>query len=478
MSTDKLTQRYKAVQKILIAHKQSHLLRFWDQLDSLGRDSLLEQIEALDFAQLELLISSHVLAKPDKIVPANIAPAPFFPRKPSPDQQDFYKRAHQLGSEAISQGKVALLTVAGGQGTRLGLEGPKGAFCISPVRNKSLFQLFAESLLANQHRYQRQISWYIMTSPTNDHQIRDFFKQHEYFGLAGESVCFFTQGTLPAFDFDGKLLLAAKDSLALSPNGHGGTLLALRSSGCLDKLVQDSVQYLSYIQVDNPLVSVLDPMFIGLHIADDSEISSKSLPKVDNLERVGNFCASDGKVMVIEYSDLPSDLAHAHNPDGSRTFNAASIAVHVINVDFIGRLTEGGSSLLPYHRAEKRVAYVDAEGLHIEPADPNAVKLEMFIFDALTLASKSIIFETDRAEEFSPVKNAMGSDSPRTCRRDMIRRAARWLRLAGIELPHNPQGEPACTLEISPLFALDAEEFLAKNPQLEPIKMGDKVYLE
>ena len=477
MPFSKLARRYKAVQKILTARNQQHLLRFWDQLDPSARSCLLDQIEALDFDQLDPLIPTHVLAKPEKIVPANIAPAPFFPRQPAPDQQDFYKRAHQLGSEAISQGKVALLTVAGGQGTRLGFDGPKGAFCISPVRNKSLFQLFAESLLANQRRYQRQIAWYIMTSPTNDRQIRDFFAQHDYFGLSPDSVCFFTQGTLPAFDFDGKLLLAAKDSLALSPNGHGGTLLALKSSGCLDKLTHDSVQYLSYIQVDNPLVSVLDPMFIGLHIAGNSEISSKSLPKVDNLERVGNFCTSAGKLMVIEYSDLPDDLAHAHNPDGSRTFNAASIAVHVINVDLVDRLTQAGSSL-PYHRAEKRVAFIDPEGLRIEPADPNAVKLEMFIFDALPLASKSIIFETGRAEEFSPVKNAMGPDSPRTCRRDMIRRTARWLRLAGIELPHNPQGEPACTLEISPLFALDAEEFLTKKPQLPPIKMGDKIYLE
>ena len=477
MPASDLARRYQAARKILAPRKQDHILCFWGQLAPPAQSRLLEQIEGLDFAQLDPLIRSHVLAKPDKIVPADIAPAPFFPRKAAPDQQDFYKRAHQLGSEALRQGKVALLTVAGGQGTRLGFEGPKGAFCISPVRNKSLFQLFGESLLANQRRYQQQICWYIMTSPANDGQIRDFFQQHNYFNLDPDTVSFFTQGTLPAFDFDGKLILAAKDSLALSPNGHGGTLLALKDSGFLDKLRHDSVQYLSYVQVDNPLVSVLDPMFIGLHIGADSEISSKSLPKVDNLERVGNFCISAGKLMVIEYSDLSDKLAQAHNPDGSRTFNAASIAVHVINVDLVDRLTQVGSSL-PYHRAEKKVAFVNPEGLHIEPAELNAVKLEMFIFDALPMAAKSIIFETDRAEEFSPVKNAVGPDSPRTCRRDMIRRAARWFRLAGIELPHNPQGEPACTLEISPLFALDAEEFVAKSPRIEPIKMGDKVYLE
>lgn len=477
MDESGLNQRYQRATETLTPYNQQHVLRFWDQLDPSARQRLLDQIEGLNLALIESLIPTHVLAKPETIVPADIAPAPFFPRTPATDQQDLYKRAHQLGTQAISQGEVALLTVAGGQGTRLGFDGPKGAFAISPVRNKPLFQLLAESLLANQRRYDRQITWYIMTSPTNDRQIRNFFKQNDYFGLQDHTVSFFTQGTLPAFDFDGKLILAAKDSLALSPNGHGGTLLALKNSGCLDKLKQDSVKYLSYIQVDNPLVRALDPMFIGLHIEADAEISSKSLPKIDDLERVGNFCTSNAKLMVIEYSDLSDELAHAHNPDGSRIFNAASIALHVINVDLVDRLTHAGTAL-PYHRAEKKVSYVDDEGLRIEPADPNAVKLEMFIFDALPIADKSIIFETDRAEEFSPVKNAVGSDSPLTCRRDMVRRAARWLRLAGIEVPRNPQGEPACTLEISPLFALDAEQFLAKNPQLPPIKMGDKIYIE
>jgi UDP-N-acetylglucosamine/UDP-N-acetylgalactosamine diphosphorylase len=316
-----------------------------------------------------------------------------------------------------------------------------------------------------------------MTSPNNDLQIRKFFEQNDYFGLCAEGVEFFEQGSMPAFDFEGKLLLSSKDSLALSPNGHGGTLLALKQNGCLAKMKNEGVKYLSYFQIDNPLVSVLDPLFIGLHINEGSEISSRTLPKVDDLERVGNFCLNDGRIVVIEYSDLPENLAHAHNPDGSRKFNEASIAVHIINVGFAERLT-GSKTGLPYHRAEKEVPYVDDEGVHIEPGDPNAVKLEMFIFDALTLATKSIIFETSRFGEFSPVKNASGPDSALMCRRDMIRRAARWLRLAGIEVPRNPQGEPACTLEISPLYALDAEEFAAKGVKPDPIKMGDKIYIE
>ncbi|NIA08061.1 MAG: UDPGP type 1 family protein [Actinobacteria bacterium] len=473
----KLTERYKQIQKKLKKHKQQHVLRFWDELDEAKQEKLLEQLESLDFAELEALLGTHVLAKPDKFVPKDIRPAPFFSLRPKPEQKELYRKARQIGEKAIRNGEVAALTVAGGQGTRLGFDGPKGAFCISPVKNKPLFQIFAEAILANQRRFQAKIGWYIMTSPNNDLQIRKFFEQNNYFGLGPESVEFFKQGSMPAFDFEGKLLLADKDSLATSPNGHGGTLRALKQNNCLEKMKNDGVKYLSYFQVDNPLVSVLDPMFIGLHIREDSEISSRTLPKVDDLERVGNFCLSDGKIVVIEYSDLPENLAQAHNPDGSRKFNAASIAVHIINVDFAERLT-GSKTGLPYHRAEKKVPYLNDEGLHIEPSEPNAVKLEMFIFDALTLATKSIIFETDRAEQFSPVKNASGPDSALTCRRDMIRRAARWLRLAGIEVPRNPQGEPACTLEISPLYALDAEEFVAKKPKLEPIKMGDKVYLE
>lgn len=477
MASSDLTKRYKSVKKTLKSRRQGHLLRFWYELEPARQSALLDQLEQLDFDRLDKLIQSHVLTKPEEVLPVDMAPAPFYPQGPREDQQELYSRARQGGIDALKQGKVAALTVAGGQGTRLGFDGPKGAFCISPVKNKPLFQIFAESILASQRRYEQRITWYIMTSPTNDGQIRSFFEQNDYFGLASDCVRFFTQGTMPAFDHEGKLLLAGKGSLALSPNGHGGTLTALRDAGCLEQMQADGVEYLSYVQVDNPLVHTLDPLFIGLHIVTGSEISSKTLPKIDDLERVGNFCLSGGKIRVIEYSDLPEKLAHAHNPDGSRTFNTASIALHVISVDFVERLT-GKDMSLPYHRADKKVACLDEEGLLVEPEEPNAVKLEMFIFDALPLAKEAIIFETDRAEEFSPVKNAVGSDSPLTCRRDMIRRAARWMSLGGIEIPRNPQGEPACTLEISPLYALDAEQFVAKKAQIPPIEMGDKIYIE
>ena len=477
MSKSELDNNYTQIKKNLKKHNQKQVLRFWEGLSELKQKQLLGQVANLDFELLNELVKTHVLAKPDKVVPKNLEPAPFFGLRAKPEQEELYAKARQAGEEAIRKGEVAALTVAGGQGTRLGFEGPKGAFCISPVENKPLFQIFAEGILASQRRYGAKINWYIMTSPNNDSAIREFFQEQNYFGLQSENVEFFQQGSMPAFDLEGKLLFASKDSLALSPNGHGGTLLALQQNGCLEKMKSRGVKYLSYFQVDNPLVSVLDAMFIGLHIVEGSEISSRALPKVDDLERVGNFCTSDGRIVVIEYSDLPDELAHTHNPDGSRRFNEASIAIHIINVDFADRLTSGKMGL-PYHRAEKKVPYVNDEGVRIEPSDPNAVKLEMFIFDALPLAKKTIIFEADRAEEFSPVKNASGSDSPLTCRRDMIRRAARWLRLAGVEVPRNLQGEPACTLEISPLYALDAEEFVAKGAKLGSIQMGDKVYLE
>jgi UDP-N-acetylglucosamine/UDP-N-acetylgalactosamine diphosphorylase len=194
-------------------------------------------------------------------------------------------------------------------------------------------------------------------------------------------------------------------------------------------------------------------------------MSIKMVPKAGPLEKVGNFVFADGAVQVIEYSDLPEEFARQINPDGSLRFNAGSIAIHALALSFIERLTRGGDLSLPWHRAEKKVACLDAGGNPIKPAKPNAVTLEQFVFDAIPLAKNAMVFETDRAEEFSPVKNADGDDSPATCRRDQIRRAARWLKGAGIQTPQR-NGEPAATIEISPLYAENEEEVVELAPQV------------
>jgi len=263
----------------------------------------------------------------------------------------------------------------------------------------------------------------------------------------------------------------------LSPDGHGGSLRALAKSGALTDMRKRGVEHLSYFQVDNPLVHCIDRLFLGLHDMTESEMSSKTIPKSDPLEKVGNFCIGDGVLQVIEYSDLPEELANQTNPDGSLKFNAGSIAIHALRVSFVERLNASGRLELPWHRAEKKVPYVDDSGNQIKPEKPNAVKLEQFVFDAIPLAKNAIVYETERAEEFSPVKNASGIDSAATSRRDQIRRAARWLREAGVKVPDRGDGEPNATLEISPLFATTAQQLRSRdlsNVQIEP---GGSLYL-
>ncbi|HOW18559.1 MAG TPA: UDPGP type 1 family protein, partial [Phycisphaerae bacterium] len=376
-------------------------------------------------------------------------------------------------------GQYAVVTLAGGQGTRLGFEGPKGAYPISPVKNKPLFQLFAEFLIGARRRYGSQTRWYIMTSPLNDAETRTFFADNQWFGLPKADVFFFVQGQMPALTRDGRILLDQKHRVAMSPDGHGGALLALARSGALKDMADRGIEYISYFQVDNPLVRPLDPLFIGLHEIDGSEMSSKTIPKADDFERVGNFVIADGKLTVIEYSDLPPELAVARGPGGVRRFDAASIAIHTISRSFVERLTaEPDRFALPWHRADKKVAYVNERGERIIPATTNAVKIETFIFDAIPLAKNPIVLQTVRAEEFSPVKNATGVDSAETARRDMVRRAAAWLEACGARVPRRSDGEPDAIIEISPRFALDAEhlrEVLATPPKITP---GSTVYLE
>jgi UDP-N-acetylglucosamine/UDP-N-acetylgalactosamine diphosphorylase len=315
-----------------------------------------------------------------------------------------------------------------------------------------------------------------MTSDNNDVQTRAFFHKHGFFGYAEDAVFFFQQGMMPAFSTDGRLLLAEKDSLALSPDGHGGSLRALHKSGALEDMRRRNVEHLSYFQVDNPLVHCIDPLFIGLHDITGSEMSSKTIPKANPLERVGNFVVGDGVLQVIEYSDLPESLATQTNPDGSPRFNSGSIAIHALRVSFIERLNEGGRLRLPWHRAMKKVPYVDDTGKLVKPDKANAVKLEQFVFDAIPLAKDALVYTTDRAEEFSPVKNAEGPDSPETCRRDQIRRAGKWLKEAGVEVPYRGT-EPEATIEISPLRALSPEDLKSKPITPRQIKPGSSVYL-
>jgi UDP-N-acetylglucosamine/UDP-N-acetylgalactosamine diphosphorylase len=248
----------------------------------------------------------------------------------------------------------------------------------------------------------------------------------------------------------------------VNPDGHGGSIRALYQHGALEDMAGRGIEHISYFQVDNPLVNVIDPLFIGLHAAapdSSGEMSSKMVPKASAEEKVGVFARSGDKTMVIEYSDLPSDLAQVRDTHGALRFLAGSIAIHMIGRQFLERLTEGGDFRLPWHRAEKKVAHVDVPtGNRIEPKEPNAVKLEAFVFDALPLANSSIVYETSRAEEFAPIKNATGVDSIESSHRLQIERAARWLETRGVKVPRDQTGRSTVRIEIGPLTALSPQD--------------------
>jgi len=463
---------------LLSQHNQQSALCFYDQLDDAGRKRLVDQLAAIDWPHLRALIEKYVIAEYNPPLPADIKPISALPRMPvSPEHTDLYARALERGRALLREGKAAAFVVAGGQGTRLGYEGPKGEYPVTPLKNKPLFQVFAEQILSHSRAAGRPIPWYIMTSEANDAATRAFFRKHNYFGLDPANVFPFQQGMMPAFSIDGKLLLAEKSSLALSPDGHGGSLRALARSGALDDMKKRGVQHVSYFQIDNPLVHAIDPLYIGLHDLTGSDMSSKTIAKAGPLEKVGNFCLADGKVQVIEYSDLPNELAMQRNCDGSLRFNAGSIGIHVLSVAFVERLNEGGELHLPWHRAQKKVGYVDDAGNPVKPDIPNAVKLEQFVFDAIPLARNAMVYTTERGEEFSPVKNAQGTDSPHTSRRDQIRRHARWLEDAGVSVARDSSGEIDATIEISPLYAATADQLKQRNCPIARVQSGEKLYL-
>jgi UDP-N-acetylglucosamine/UDP-N-acetylgalactosamine diphosphorylase len=473
---DSIDARYRICREQLAARNQEHLLRWWNELSEASREHLLAEIDSIPWDQLDTLIGTHVRNKPPEVTPSDLEPAAVYPPTPRTGQESLYGEAEARGRELIAGGKVAAFTVAGGQGTRLGFDGPKGAVPVSPIRKKSLFQLFAETVLAARRKYDAAIPWYIMTSPANHGQTVEFLRKHEFFDLPETDVVLFSQGMLPSFDFNGKVLMEDKHRLALAPDGHGGSLKALVASGALKDMQSRGVEIISYFQVDNPLVKPFDPLFIGLHAKTGSDMSTKVTPKADDLERVGNVCRHEGRVLVIEYSSFPKEMAHARNADGSRRFDAGNLAIHLFSVSFVDRIV-GHGFRLPYHRAEKTVAWLDGNGTREAPDAPNAVKLESFVFDALPLAENPLVLEVDRAEEFSPVKNATGTDSMESAIRDQIRRAARWLEAAGASVPRRPDGEPDAMVEIAPSFAMDVDDVTRNMHSPSSIASGEVIEL-
>jgi UDP-N-acetylglucosamine/UDP-N-acetylgalactosamine diphosphorylase len=504
---------------------QGQVFAFWDFLPPSERAALANEAAEVDLAEVERLNRTLVFNHGGAGVNlAGLEPAPCERLPENGGDATKWAAAKAAGEAALRAGRVAAFTVAGGQGTRLGYDGPKGTFAVTPVRRKSLFQVFAEKIKAAGLRHGKPLHWFIMTSHANHEQTEQFFAAHQFFGLDRGRVHFFRQGRMPAVGFDGKILLETRSSLALSPDGHGGSLRALHRSGALDLMEKEGIDTISYFQVDNPLVRCIDPAFIGFHLRAKSGMSSKMVPKAYPGEKVGHFCRQNGKVVVIEYSDMPAAMQQETNADGSLRYSAGSIAIHIIDRNFARRMAGGevsekpetgnlkpeiskppqvsgfksqvsasssglrsqvsglpaaSSPTLPFHRADKKIASVDAAGQPVKPGKANGVKFEMFVFDALPFADNSIVIETARADDFSPVKNADGVDSPQTCRDDQLRQFARWLKAVGAAVETDATGRPKCSVEISPLFGDDADSFAGRWRSL-PAKpaIAEGLYLE
>lgn len=475
-----MSDRLENIRRTLEKHGQAHVLRFYDELSPERQAGLLDQLESFDYPWLDELIAQYVTSEPQAAIPTDLAPAAYYPRDPGDTYDPAEFRA--AGETLIRAGKLAAFTVAGGQGTRLGWNGPKGTYPATVVNGKPLFRVFAEQILANQTKYGITIPWYIMTSPLNDADTRAFFVDNNCFGLDRRNIFMFPQGVMPSLDVtNGRILLAEKHEVATNPDGHGGSMRALHVSGALEDMTGRGIEYISYFQVDNPLASVIDPLFIGLHAgAPDSsgEMSSKMVAKAYAGEKVGVFCQAGGKTMVMEYSDLPESHAVATDADGRLRFIVGSIAIHMISVAFVEKLTADAQHLsLPFHRAVKKSPCIDLEtGERVDPAEANAVKLETFVFDALPMAESSIVYETSRMDEFAPIKNAEGVDSPGTSHELQSDRAGKWLEAKGVTVPRGEDGHVHAYIEISPLTALEADDLdSAELP--ERIQPGEQIDL-
>ncbi len=417
------------------------MLEYWDELSEDEQASLLAQLESIDFALLDTFLE---LCQQDDAVDQNISPCTSKARCEC-------KHHLAVGEEIIKRGELGVLTVAGGDGTRLGWSGPKGTYPATPLSGKSLFQLIAEQILYAQRRYGVTIPWYIMTSVSNSELTKSFLLDNNCFGLDRTDIFVFEQRQVPTLDEHGKLILQTKSSIVTNPDGHGGMISGLQQSGALAEIEGRGIEHLSYVQVDNPLARVVDPIFLAMHATDEvssQEVSSKCVMKTNASERVGVFCLKDGRATIQEYSDLTEEQA-ASTTDGALTFGAGSIAIHMFNRAFLEQI----ATSLPWHKAIKKVQSVSGECA--------AMKFETFVFDVLPMAKQSLVVEVKREDEFAPIKNADGEDSPASSKQLQASRSKRWLMEAGLDI------EDGAEVELSPLTGASPSDLeLSEIPNL------------
>ena len=500
---------------------QSHVFHFWQQLDADKQKSLLSQLQSIDpqrinviFKQATSANSTAASADGTSSTAMEPLPADCYDDVEALQDPSSVQKWRSLGLQAISQGQVGIVLLAGGQGTRLGSSKPKGCYDIQLPSHKSLFQLQAERIakvrelaLAEYRGSQGRLVWFVMTSGPTRADTEQFFKDNRYFGLPKEDVVFFEQGVLPALTTDGKIIMEDKDRVSVAPDGNGGIYAALRECGILKEIRARNIKYLHAYCVDNCLVRVGDPVFLGYCIAKKALCGAKVVKKAFAHEPVGVICKVGGKFSVVEYSEIKKDDAEAtvKAPNGTQklAYDAANIANHFYTADFLERIcSREFEEKLAFHVASKKIKHINLEsGEVVAPSKPNGIKLELFIFDIFPLlnagAHEFAVLSVPRDSEFSPLKNAPGAgiDNPETSRRDLFSQSVRFLKAAGAQLKFpDPakveeeikvkdavSGQEAMVkiarVELSPMVSYDGEN-LSQYVKGKTLHIGESVYID
>lgn len=442
-----MDNKHSLIQDLLYKYQQEHVLDFLNTLTNSDKDKLIEQLQSVNFEQIaSVLKAKHkVIQESDLIEPINFQRLGNFTQ----EQRDMYTNE---GWRLLENGQVGVIVVAGGQGSRLGHDGPKGTLDIGLPSRKSLFQLQAERLINLSRRAKKCIPWYIMTSPENHNATINFFQKHHFFGYPEHDCIFFQQKTMPAVNLEGKLLFSTSLQINLAPSGNGECFSSLYESGALADMKQRGVTWLFYYNVDNAIIKLADPLFIGYSAHLNNPIAIKATEKVDSEEKVGILCLKNGCPNVLEYSEIPESLLVQRDDHGELLFGLANISIHMFRYDFIEKYAGHN---VPYHIALKKINYCDPNGTLIIPKEPNAYKLESFIFDYFPLAEQATVLSVEREDEFAPVKNKEGQDSVISARNQTLNLHRKWIENSGVNLAEH--GLQNRLVEVSPLISYSGE---------------------
>lgn len=401
----------------LTASEQTHLLRWYDTLPEREQEALLQQIEDLDLHLLDVFAAYNHSGEQTrgKLEPLGAVTL-----------EEIYQnreRFDNAGLDAIRQGRVGAVLLAGGMGTRLGFDKPKGMYNMGQTRELCIFACLINNLMEVVDRAGAFVPLFIMTSEKNDEDTRAFFKENKYFGYNEDYVHFFIQEMAPAVDRNGKILLEEKGRIATSPNGNGGWFSSMIKAGLLPLLKREGIEWLNVFAVDNVLQRIADPAFVGATILSGATSGSKVVGKADPLERVGVLCLEDGAPSIVEYYEMTEEMINRREPDGRLSYNYGVILNYLFRTECLEKLADNN---MPIHVVEKKVPYIDENGDLVKPEEPNAYKFETLVLDMVHMQEKCLSFEVDRNREFAPVKNATGVDSVDTARE--------LLRQNGVEL--------------------------------------------